>query len=69
MADAAMKDWPLALIRSEARDTLAMRIYEAQKAWHRLRFDWSALPADEREDYRMQALQILQGDVRWKGMP
>ncbi len=63
MADSAFKDWPLALIRSEVRDTLAMRIYEARCAWVRDRSDWSAMTAKAREDYRQLAQRVLEGRV------
>ncbi len=64
MTTDSMRDWPLMLIRSEARDTLALRIYEARCAWRRVRADWSAeANRQEREDCRALALRILEGGI------
>ena len=54
------RDWPLSLIRSEARDTLAMRIYEARCTWRRERANWHALATEAKAFYRTMAQEILE---------
>lgn len=54
-----MKDWPVALIRSEARDTLAQQIYEARCKWLRHPAEWDGLSPHDREVYRMCAEDVI----------
>lgn len=57
------QDWPLDLVRSDARETLAQAIHVAQAKWRRMRPDWRGIHRDERENLRALALRILEGGI------
>lgn len=57
------KDWPLDLIRSDARETLAQAIHHAQATWRRVRSDWQGLRSDQRTTCRELAQRILEGGI------